>query len=98
MMKMLRCAVLPLSQSWFPSPSCGVKGFVLILGSIVRDFLKPALGSFLSLPLLQTVSPECDGLCIHKEQTLRNTPHVFEQTALHPLSVSDTWHNTGIGE
>lgn len=53
---MLRCAVLPLSQSWFPSPSCGVKGFVLILGSIVRDFLKPALGSLLSATVKNTLN------------------------------------------
>lgn len=39
--KWYRWLVQPLS--WFDSPSCGVKGFALILGCTQRDFLKLAL-------------------------------------------------------
>lgn len=77
------------------SPSCGVKGFALILGSTERDFLRLAL-EVRSLPRLRTVSAESDGICTNEAQTLRDTsavfpPHVIEQisAALHSLSVSD---------
>lgn len=37
--KWYHSSLLLWSQSWFRSPSCGVKGFALILGSTERDFL-----------------------------------------------------------
>lgn len=71
------------------SPSCGVKGFALILGSTERDFQKLAL-EVRFLPRLGTVSAESDGVCTNKAQTLGASPppHIIKQTSAAPHSLS----------
>lgn len=78
------------------SPSCGVKGFALILGSTERDFQKLAL-EVRFLPRLGTVSAESDGVCTNKAQTLgASPPPSHYQTDVSRSSLSECLWRVGI--